>query len=331
MNVSALSYVNDYSNAYPRLYTREDVLAQKVESLALERKEQRDHALSQTDWKGRFMVASDALNVGYIGLQGAQLASNSLSRISGVFWTTLTCGAIAGIVNIIMGMISLHEASKNSSDTLQKIRLFLDGLCQISIGAIMFLVSLSIKVSALAALGTTFAAPWLLPLLFLIIALPTLVEVVKREVEMSKSKNDVVTQLLESNTNFAVPKNLQNLKTRDEIKKTMESIETKWGIDSAIEAMQLWTHLLRKDHESAKKSIERLELQTTKWKRAQHVRLFEQALLIGSFGLNMLALSPRMNPDKMDAANSFAMVGASVVPIYPDAAWPTLRGTPLVI
>lgn len=331
MGISAISNVNDYSNAYPRLYTREDALAQKIESIALERKEQRDRALSQTDWKGRFMVGGDVLNVGYMGLQGAQLASSSLSKISGVFWTTLICGGLAGIVNMIMGIISLHEASKHSCDTLQKIRLFLDGICQFSIGAIMFLLALAVKVSALAAMGTAFTTPWLLPLLFLIIALPAFVEIMKREVEIFKSKDDVMSQLKELKTNLKVPATFQNIKTQADIKKKMESIEAEWGIDSAIEAMQLWVHLLRKEDELSQKSIERLEVCASNWKRALHVRLVEQLLLIGSFGLSMVALSPTVNPDQVDAANTFSMMGASAIPIYPDGAWPTTRSIPLVI
>lgn len=328
MNISALSSITDYSNASPHLYTDEAAIAQKIESIALERKEQRDLALSQTDWKGRFMVASDIFNVGYMGLQGVQLATGSLSKISGV---VLICSGLVGIINMIMGMISLHEASKNSSDKLQKMRLFLDGIFRTSIGTILVLVALAAKVSALAAVGTAFANPWMIPLLLVIAALPAFIEIMKREMKIFKSKDDLMLQLRELKTNLTIPATFQNIKTQSEIKRKMELIEAQWGIDVAIEAMQLWVHLLRREKEQAQKSIERLEIGRSKWKKGLHFHLVEQLLVIGSFGLSMVALSPKVNGARLNAANSFSMMGVSAIPIYPDAAWPTIRSIPLVV
>ncbi len=339
MGISVISKANYYSSQYaepetrPVLYNGREALAQRVESIVSKRKEQRDFILSQTDWKGRFMVVSDVLNVGYMGLQGAQYAVPTIAKIPMVFWSTFVCGVLAGGVNIINGLISLHEAWKDGCDSLLRIRLFMDGICQISIGAIMLLVSLSVKVAALGMVAAAFANPWILPVLFLIIALPALVELVKRQVQMRCSNDDFMTQsnLKELKNTLEIPATFKNVVRKAEIIDKMQSIESEWGIDSAIEAMQLWTHLLRNEREQARAAIDRLEVCNSKWRRSLNIRLAEQLLLVGGFGLSMMAMCPRVNSDRVNAANSFSMMGASALPIYPDAAWPTSRSTPIVV
>jgi hypothetical protein len=338
MALNAISHVSNSSSLYATerppllLYDGKIALAERIEAIAARRKEQLDEALSKPDWKGRCMVASDILNVGYMGLQGAQFIVTSLATIPAIFWSTFVCGELAGAVNIGMGLLSLREAWKEDCDSLLKMRLFIEGMCLVSIGAIMMIVSLAIKLSALGAVAAALANPWILPVLFLIIAIPSLVEVLKRQVQMRSNEDFMSDSNLKAlKKHLVLPETFEKIRTETDIVKKMDSIESKWGINSALEAMQLWSHLLRKEDQLARESIERLETCTSKWKRSQHVRLFEQMLLLGAFGLSVVALNPALSSDRIDAVNSFAVMGANGVAVYPDAAWPTMRNTPIII
>jgi len=69
----------------------------------------------------------------------------------------------------------------------------------------------------------------------------------------------------------------------------------------------------------------------TSWNKAQYVRLFQQVLFAGAFGVSMAALTPALNTPTLAASENFAMAAANGIPFYMDVFWPFMRNAPIVV
>lgn len=290
------------------------------------------------------MIGGDLFSMGYLGFQGVQIIKPSLSKISAVGITTLACGCFAGAINIGVALISLKEAIQayKNGDTKLALRLFLDFFGLFSIGAVMILTSLAIKVAALAALGAFFAAnPWLLPVLFFIITIPMIIEIGYRIKNITENK-DLASELigrlnqgkedpfyLKSFLDAAKCGPNSHLFIQTSLIGIMEEFQAEMGVDAALEMFRLMRQVLLK--ESTEEQLARVKKKIAEWNRAQYVRMFQQILYAAAFGVSMAALKPSINIPAVNAAESFAMAGANAIPFYMDTFWPFKRNTPIVV
>lgn len=127
-------------------------------------------------------IGGDFFTMGYLAFEGAQGVMPTLAVCSGVVMATMVCGVIGGVINLGVGIQSLKYAidALRRGDYILAPRLFLDFLGLTGIGIVMILASLGMKVSLLAAVGGILSNPWILPVLFFIITIPTIIEVCYR-------------------------------------------------------------------------------------------------------------------------------------------------------
>jgi len=293
------------------------------------------------------LIGGDLFSMGYLLFQGAQIVNPGLSAIPAVAVTSLACGVIAGAINIGVAFICLKEglqAHKNGDMKLAA-RLYIDFIALLGIGIIMMLTSLALRVGAFAGLSALFAAhPWLLPVLFLGISLPILLEVGGRirniwnRVDLgSELKNPQDVSKLIQGTDTTNPFHLKPLieSTEDNsvVKKAlsdrMEILQANIGVEAAIETFKLMQTALRK--EDTKAQFEITQKKITEWNRAQYVRLFQQVLYTAAFVVSMASLSPVVNTKGVQAGQTFAMAGANAIPLYMDSFWPFKRNTLIVV
>ncbi len=287
------------------------------------------------------MIGGDLFSMGYMAFQGAQVVKPSLALIPAIGITTLTCGVIAGVINIGVALISLKEAlqaSKNGDMNLA-LRLFLDFLGLFAIGSIMILASLAIRVATLGALGVFFEAnPWLLPVLFFIISIPILLEISNR-IHNIRCGKDLAAQLnrnldeliysQDQESPFHIDFDLSDKETYNRLAKNIEKLQANMGVEAAIETFKLLRlHIL---NEATEKQFQIVKGKVAKWNRAQYVRMFQQILYAAAFGVSMAALTPKINIPAVNGTETFAMAAANAIPLYMDIFWPFRRNTPIVV
>jgi len=117
----------------------------------------------------------------------------------------------------------------------------------------------------------------------------------------------------------------------------MEKFQANMGVDAAIEAFSFFTYLVNEKlsgnsvitEEKKQKILTKVAALDTKihaWQRVQHLRLFVQFLLTGSFVFGWFASNLLF-----DAINSFVMAAANGLPLYIDAMKPFDRDTNVVV
>ena len=235
-------------------------------------------------------------------------------------------------------------------------RLTLDCICLTLIGTLMILTSLSIKIAALGALAAFFAAnPWLMPVLFLLSALPIASEVIGRVVKIYQEK-DIGSQILklERKTDFTVTytekqgkapvvksitytlEQIQEMSPHDRIvalNRIMNYFQTTIGADAAIKAFEYLESFIdpaRVADRFTKQTA--LEKSLAEWNFAQKVRLFQQFLYLVSFVLSMALLkTPRQVGTALKEAQNGLLFTGNFIPFYMDSLWPFKRNTQIVV
>lgn len=322
----------------------QQILAKKEENvkLALNNKWQRYNPI---------LIGGDVFTVGYLAFQGAQAIKPSIQAIAAVGTATLTCGVIAGTINIGVGIVSLVEGIQalRNGDKVLSARLLLDFVCCTAIGTIMILASLAIKLGTLAAVGAFFAAnPWMLPVLFFIVTIPLLVELSYR-LQNIRSAQDLGSQLkLDDLEKSLTEKNWKKIDSYDpldlkklqdcddsslrkQLSEKMEKLQADLGVSAATAVFDLLIELQNQNHE---KSLEKLKIAKEKikeWNNSLYLRMFQQILYFIGFCISMVALGPRVNGNLLNGTQSFFLTGANVIPLYMDSFWPFKRNTPIVV
>lgn len=290
------------------------------------------------------LIGGDLFTMGYMAFEGAQIVKPSLSALPAFSLGTLTCGILAGVINLGVCIVCLKEAIQafKNGDNLLGARLFIDFVNLASIGAIMILASLATQVSVLGGIGAFFAAnPWLLPVLFFIISLPNMVEVIRRLKNIHTGK-DLAAQLNTADLQKLIrgfheknPFHLQPLLAMDEksalnaLSDKLEQFQADMGAVAALETFKVMQKLLKKEDFEEQLALARKKI--AEWNRAQYVRLFQQALYTTSFVVSMAALTPRLSTPAFRGTISFAMTGANAIPLYMDVFWPFKRNTLIVV
>jgi hypothetical protein len=299
------------------------------------------------------LIGGDFFSVGYLAFQGVQSLAPSIAQIAAIAIAGLVCGVIAGGINVGVGVISLKESIQafHNGDKVLGARLLLDFICWTSIGIIMILASLAIKVTALAAIGAFFAAhPWVLPVLFFVATIPLLVELGYRIQQVfaakdlaSQLKLDELKTLLESEEpdwekiNNLSPFNLKDLENKSDdeqiqlLSGKMEELQADMGVEAAVEVFELLKLIQEKNAKQALEKIKIAKEKVEEWNRSLYVRMFQQILYIVGFIVSMVALGPHVNGGLLNGIQSFFLTGANVIPLYMDTFWPFRRNTPMVV
>lgn len=295
------------------------------------------------------LIGGDLFSMGYLGFQGAQILKPSLAAIPAIGFATLVCGEIAGAINIGVALVCLKEAVQafENGDNALGARLFLDFVTFTAIGLIMILASLATKVAALGCVGALFATnPWLLPVLFFIASIPIICEIGKRIFNIHTNR-DLASQLKgndlgelirgkEAKNPYHLRPLIEMLQTQQDEKEVkaklsekMEQLQADMGVAAAIEVFRLMQKKLR--NEEVEEQFERVKKRISEWNQAQYVRFFQQVLFAAAFGVSMAAFLPKINAQRIDAIDTFAMAAGNAVPLYMDIFWPFKRNTPIVV
>ncbi len=301
------------------------------------------------------LIGGDLFSMGYLAFEGVLSLAPHLRAIPSMGIATLICGEIAGLINLGVGFVCLKEgiqALKNG-DYRGGTRLILDFTCCMAIGLIMILNSLSIRVAALAGVGAFFTAnPWLLPLIFFIAMLPLLCDLSLRIKDIAQGKNwgaklqlNAVEKLLANKDWDGIAKLCQNpdyplhvssgSKTKEEmaqfLSQKMEELQADMGVTAATETFALMLALQKKDKITAQTHLSLARQKIGDWNRAIYVRMFQQVLYVGGFGVSMAALSPNANGNLLNGVQNLCLAAANAIPLYMDTFWPFKRNQLIVV
>lgn len=294
------------------------------------------------------LIGGDLFTMGYLIFQGVTTCAHLSLPFVAV--ATLICGVAAGVITIGVAFISLKESLQafHNGDHKLGLRLLLDFVGLLGIGAIMILTPLAVKIAALGCLTVFFAAhPWVLPLLFFVITIPLFIEIGSRVINIYLEKDLAADLKLEELSNL-LKKDVVNwgqisllytnknpfrleIENAEDLIERMESLQSGVGVTAAIEAFKLFESLLEQNKEEALSRCEKLQHEISEWNGKQHVRLLQQVLFVLAFILSMAALCFRPSPVLYASIENFLMAGANAIPLYMDTFWPFERNTTLVV
>lgn len=299
-------------------------------------------------------IGGDIFTVGYMAFEGIKCFLPSVASIAAIGIATLICGVVAGVINIGVGLSSLPEAIQafKNGDTLKGTRLMIDTICCIGIGTIMILASLAIQVSALGGVGAFFAAnPWLLPVLFLVAAVPLIIELgyhikniamgadlgsqlkldeLQNHLEAENPDWEAIEELYaETPLSLSSLENLDDDQLIEELSKKMEIFQQELETNSAVETFNLLLQIKKRDKNVALEKMTHLKKLIGERNNSLYVRMFQQFLYFVGFGMSMGALS--FKPDLLNGIQNFFLMFANLIPLYMDTFWPFKRNTPMIV
>ncbi len=312
------------------------------------------------------LIGGNIFTFGYLGFQTLLMYMPQLTANVAVSLTGFILGEIAGVVTLLGGLIALKEAlhAHHNGDKELERRLFLDFISSTGIGIVMLLVTTAAKVGYLAGVAAFFAAnPWLLPVLFFVMALPILHETSKR-IYNSHTKQDLQSKLqlddLHKNiakldfqlpTPFHIESKVVNdlghsyldpkarLARREVyqiLTDRMEKFQSEMGVKGAVEAFRTWKNMLEQKPFESHRSIKTLKARVSTWNKAQKVRFAQQAFLVAGVGFSLLGSFPPGGNEQlakiMDTSNNAALaIGSGIMSTCMDSKWPFKRNNLIVI
>ncbi len=329
----------------------DEKLSRLMQSIINQKQENVQKALAgRVNVSEAVLIGGDLFSMGFLTFQGAQIVRPSISAITAVKVATLVCGYVAGLINIGVALVSLKEgiqAWKNGDQKLA-IRLFTNFVCFFGIGVIMILTALALQVGAISGISAFFAAnPWLLPILFFIVSIPTFYEILSRLKNIwqandlaSHLKTDNLEQLIKSSDEknpfhlkpllVSLEKGVDESIVKRALSERMELLQSDMGVEAALEAFKLIRLVLKK--EQTEEQMAKFRSRISKWNRAQYVRLFQQVLYTAAFGVSLgMIFNAKINTPAVDAAKTFALAGGNAIPLGMDTFWPFKRNTLIVV
>jgi hypothetical protein len=324
----------------PPVDTTQERVVEKMELVIDAKVEASNQALADRTGKGILkevvLIGGDVFTVGYMGFTAITLIKPLIAKVAAVGIATLICGEIAGVINMGVACVSLVEgiqALKNGDWKLAA-RLLIDFAFCFVVGLIMVFSSTLLKGAVFGALALLIASnPWLLPVLFLILAIPVSVELAHRLNNTWKNKD---LGSLIKNGQFETILNLNEFKGKADLEisqilsNKMERLQEDMGVEAALETMLLLhLHLTGKDTTEQKKRVEK---KLAEWNYALYVRAAQQFLFFIAFIVSMGALKASVRTSaRLNGATNFAMAGANGIPLYMDTYWPFKRNAPIVV
>lgn len=290
-------------------------------------------AVQNKDWLNGVRLSFDCVFMTAIGVV---MIFVSLS----LFAALVTQPWLLAAFFFVIGFEEAIRAAWQNKDWPNVARLLFNFIAMTTIGFIIGFVSLSL----FAALATQ---PWLLPVLFLIVNIPTIYEVIDRNIPIWRKK-DLASRVLE---NIAKKEELgsilrelyqkaldklgrKNASKEEAIGEIMEIFQADMQVKAAIAAFRLLKVLLEKPKQNqpldAKEALADFKKEVAAWHRHQRLRLLQQLLFILSFAISMIALSVSKVIAKMiEISQDFALAVGNAIPFYLD--WrPFYRNTPLI-
>ena len=152
---------------------------------------------------GWVLIIGDLFTMTYLAFEGILAAKPALNTL-GTAIASSFFGIIGGIINFLVGIQCIQKSKTffESKDTLQGWKLLISGILMITISMVMIVTSIA---AILAAAGIKFlffpaiftflvANPWVLPVLFFVVALPIIYEITSRVIKMIK-KTDCASKM----------------------------------------------------------------------------------------------------------------------------------------
>ncbi len=342
MDIELVAISRDYKPIWPSddrvSFLMKEILESKRQNMASARFRLVDRSI---------LIGGDLFTMGYVGFQGLQTLIPSIASATGI---GLVCGVVGGAINIGVGFVCLVNGLKNiGTDNKLALRLILDFFCLTAIGAIMIIATLSAKVALFAVVGAIIAAhPWLLPVLFLAITIPTMIELVLRiknihdakdfgsKLQLNTLKNYIenrdwgkIEELYENDKTLS----FKNLNSHPDLfnvlSNKMEQLQEDVGSEGAVAIFDLLIQI--KDHNVLPQQIEVVEKELANWSQALNVRMFQQIVYILSFFVSMVALSPSLPRELVTALQNLFLSVANLIPLYMDTFWPFRGNTPMAV
>ncbi|MBM3184426.1 MAG: hypothetical protein FJZ64_03880, partial [Chlamydiae bacterium] len=239
------------------------------------------------------LIGGDIFTVGFIGLDVVRSLLPATGAAAGALGIAgSVCGLIGGAINIGVGIVCLKESIQafRNKDKVLGLRLLLDFICSIAIGALMIMVSIAF-LAGLTGITAFFAAnPWLLPLLFFVVTIPLFLELAYR-IKNVLMKKDLGSQMkigqlqnllkqkapdwgkiekLYTNQDniFHLPKFKEEKETVAFLSDKMEKLQADIGVVAAIESMNLLTAIKKRNKEEAIKQAEIVKSKVAEWNRS---------------------------------------------------------------
>lgn len=289
--------------------------------------------------KEAIYVTSDVATAGFSLMQGISLLtkpSPELAMIGSI------SGLIGGVLNIGQGLFLVLEAVQfgKNGQYEQFARILADGLILIGIGLLMTLASLSIlglKLGGLSGAAAIAANPYTIPILFLILVTPGLIQTLKH-IALEMQGKDLGSELKNPNWTLQNPY-LDRLKALDassspkeDLSQIMEEITEKVGVEAGMDVFEVLKMILQE--ESAAKLQEKLEeanTQVAKWNRIVHLRALQLTLfgLTAPVGLSSAFLAPASKV--MKGVSKIFLSIPSTLGAYMDACEPFKRNNTLSV
>jgi hypothetical protein len=284
-------------------------------------------------------VTSDVGTVGFSIVQGI---SQVISPVPALLFTGSISGLVGGVLNIGQGLFLCREALQFflNGQYKQCVRIGIDGLFLLGIGAMMILISLSMLGVKLGAIGSLAANPYLIPVFFLILVLPGLIQTITHLVQTARGK-DTGSELKLNDLNAERPhlQTLAKLKPDDPAAATqtishmIEEFSDELGVEAAMEAMEFLQMLLRREEE--KKLLEKMDQcqkQINTWNRMVKLRALQLSLYGLAFPFGLACSFAAASIAKIiNATSKFLITVPSSIGTYLDACEPFKRNGAIAV
>jgi hypothetical protein len=293
---------------------------------------------SQERFKGSNMakeaiyITSDVATAGFSIVQGISLLT---PPNAGLALVGSISGLIGSVLNIGQGLFLLTEALQafKNGQHKQGSRLAADALLLIGIGAIMLLVSLSVLGVKLGAVASIAANPYLMPVFFLALVLPGLIQTVSHLIKVAQG-TDVGSKLLDPKKQQAFAKAQNNLLLQSKnlpeaISSLMEQYTEELGVEAGIEAMELLRKFLEKQ-EDIRDQMELFQKKVQEWNRIVKLRTVQLSLYSLSFPLGLASVFSGASK-VISAVSKFFLTAPSSAGAYMDACEPFKRNGAITV
>lgn len=285
------------------------------------------------------LCGGDFFTMGYLFFEMLIELTPHLSKDPSVQALSVSFGIVGGIINILVGLISLKSAwiELEAGRTKIAARLFLDAFGLTAIGLIMTIMSLSYYTALFGGVTALFASnPWLLPTLFFLINLPVLLEVLERCTWIIVQKDPATLYLKNEKPFFDLNLGNLNIESKEEmfkilLEKNHERLEKLQG-EIGAEAALAWFQLRLEKDLGFSIGIDPLtaifEKKNLEWKQAQFVRLLQMLCCLAAFSLTCMT---GIKISNIQAMITLLEMLTNLIPLYMDLFWPLKRNTHLPI
>jgi len=280
------------------------------------------------------LVGGDIFTVGYFALTTVSKFAPATRTMSGMIWATALCGGIAGVINILVALVSLKHSIQAFANGDKKLgyRLLWDFVVGLLLGTTLILSATALKIAALGAVGAFLAQPWVYPLLFFVCEIFLVLDLIKRErsvITQSDLASKICNETGKSSPFFDISEELSQAEPAGAvITRKMEQLQAEMGTAAALAAFRLWKAQLEQDLVGAATEMHRLKQEVEAWNHSLHVRSFQQGLyIVGAVLGTGFGISPKV----LDTINTTLTATGNGIALWMDLFWPFKRNTPIVV